>query len=422
MRLAVIPLGAMLLLSACAPDPFLEAGRKRNQEISERVMRLAELRAICAGNPEMLGRALTPAEALEQTLNISRLKSLAPDIWPDVPLFHPRVEEMRQACAGDPDRNISGRPMTAAEWNEALTILYPAQDEQHDSPYPTGTFQSYGYVTWEDDIWSEPAYRSDRYWDYERDRRYRDAFRHQERHYRDDHRVPERPRNGQADRERELQRQRDQLEAQRRAEERVAAERAARNLGNSYRSGSSHASSNNDDAREAARRVEEAESRRRAAEEQASDAARRRAEEDKNRQRQREVLEREERTRHQTEDFNRRMEETRRQAQEDKRRQAEELARDREEQSRRQADEARRRAEDGSRRQAQQEARDREEQSRRQADEARRRAEDDSRRQTQQEARERDERAGREAEQARRAAQESQPLKDRSNPSQVRPD
>jgi hypothetical protein len=390
MRLAVIPLGALLLLSACAPDPFLEAGRQRNQEISERVMRLAELRAICAGNPEMLGRALTAQEAAEQAMIVMRLKALAPDVWPQVPLFHPRVEQMRQVCVGDPARNIPGRAMTADEWNEVLAILYPPMEERQDRYYPTGTFQSYGYVTWEEDIWSRPAYRSDRYWEYERDRRYRD---HERRYWdRDVRPVPDPPRYDQADRARELQRQRDQLEAQRRAEERAAAERATRNLGSSYSSPPSYSSSG-DDARAAARRAEEA-----------ANEARRRSEDERNRQRQQEARDQEQRAQRQAD-------EARRRAEDDSRRQAQQEAREREEQSRRQADEARRRAEDDSRRQAQQEAREREEQSRRQADEARRRAEDDNRRQAQQE-----------AEQARRAAQQDQPLKDRSNQAPVRPD
>lgn len=423
MRLAVIPLGAVLLLSACAPDPFLEAGRKRNQEISERVMRLAELRATCAGNPEMPARALTPAEATEQTVNIIRLKSLAPDIWPQVPLFNPRVEAMRQACAGDPDNNIPGRPMTVEETNEVLAILYPPMEERLNKNYPVDTFQSYSYTLWDDNLWSEPAYRSDRYWEYERDRRYRDAFRDQERYYRDRdvRRVPDPPRYDQAYRERELQLQRERLAAQRRAEEKAAAERAVRNLGNTYSSGSSYSSAD-DREREAARQAEEAENRRREAEERAAGEARRQAEADKKRQRQQEAEEREERIRRQIDTVLQRGEENRRRAEEDKRRQEAEWARDREQRAQRQADEARRRAEDDSRRQAQQEARDRQERSRREADEARRRAEDDSRRQAQQEARDREDRARREAEQARRAAQASQALKDRSNPSPVRPD
>lgn len=320
-RLLLLPLGALMALSACAVDPAIEAGERRNREIAAGVWRLAELRQICIGDPAQPGRALSPAEATEQQVLVARLQVLAPTVWPNVPLSNPRVAELRQACAGD--AGTPGRALTVEEAAELQTILYPPGEAIPAGPLGSGPVA--GPIIWDTPspsggsvIWNDGPYWDDRYeadrrrWQWEQEQRHREMMWRLER----DRREAERRAYAERQRRREL--------------ERRLAEERDRDRENAWRQQQREDQAIRD--AEAARRQAEEERRR-----LGEDAARRREEE--------------------------------------ARRDAEAARRDAEASRRREEQEARRR-EDAMQRQMEQERRQRDEESRQAAEEARRQAQE----------------------------------------------
>ncbi len=381
---------ALLLgLGACAVDPAVKDGEMRNRQIAAGSWRLSELRLICMGNPDagLPGRALTPDEAAEQLRLVLELSSLAPDVWPNVPLSSRRMDEFRRICAGDPATNTAARALTPAERLELMALLATTPASL---PTVAGSGGSAGAV-----IWNDPGYRSggggysdDRFrdpeydrliWEMERDRARWDAYLWEQRRQqiyweherrrrewerdrarwereRRDHDRAEEDRRRAEDARRRAEEDRRRFEEERRRNERppVVQPPSPRPPDEDFR--------RRREAEEAARRLEE--QRRRAQDEQ-----RRQADDDQRRA---------------AEDGARRMEEQRRQAEEAARRQADDDRRHAAEENARRMDEQRRQAEDAARRQADDDRRQAAEENARRMMEQRRQAEEEARRQREQ--------------------------------------
>lgn len=371
-RFLPVSIAAVLLLGlgACAADPAVREGELRNRQIAAGSWRLSELRLICMGNPDagLMGRALTGDEAAEQRRLVLELSSLAPDVWPKVPLSHPRVEEFRRICAGDPAAGTPARVLTAEERQELMLLLATAPASL-PSVAGSGGSGSAG-VIWSDGGYNEGRYGGETYrdaeydrliWELERDRARWDVYLWEQRR-------------------RELYWEH---ERRRREWERARWEQARRDR-------EREADLDRRRAEDARRRVEE---------------DRRRAEEERRRYERPPVMQPppqrpddEARRRRDAEDAARRLEEQRRRAQDDARR---------DDDRRRQADESRRRADDDDdrRRAAEDNARRMEEQ-RRQADEDTRRRADDERRREAEERAQRMEEQRRAVDEARRRDEE----------------